>query len=368
MLTVSGRQLVRYKWLAIFSLVTIALILFGNNVLADTPNENTPQTIVMEGQAAMIAGYRSSQLHLKTVSTDSSGWLLEISLSPIGLRSNDSENPVWNVNGTFTLGMPEQPLVTGTTNGWVDASGKGDIMLSGTQTYSASLAVSFNIAHNGSVAATAQGQWPVLSPQPAQTDTSQSQPANHFFWYLSRSSAIVAYILLFINLCLGVGLNIRYLDKVLKRLPALDLHQFTGILAVGFIFLHIFSILGDSYFNFGLKGLLVPGASPYRPTWDSLGVIGFYALMVTTISCFIRKFIGKTTWRVIHYTSLVIFFVVLIHGIGSGTDTATPWTEWLYLSTGTVLVFLYLVRFLGSRSDRGGSQVPVGNAKLTSPD
>lgn len=356
----------RYKWLAIFILITIAFILFGNTVLADTPAADTSQTVAMKGQAAMIDGYRSSQLHLRMESSDSSAWLLEISLSPISIRSNNLENPAWNVNGTFTLGMSGRPLVTGTASGWTDASGKGEIALSGKQTYSASLNVAFNIAQDGSITGTAQGQWPVLATSASQSSAAQSQPVSHFFWYLSRTSAIVAYILLFINLCLGIGIKIRYFDKVLKRVPALDLHQFTGMLALGFIFLHVFSILGDTYFNFGLKGLLVPGASPYRPTWDSLGVVAFYALLVIVVSCIVRKYIGKITWRVIHYASLAIFFIVLIHGIGSGTDTAAPWNQWLYISTGIVVVFLYLVRLLAPRSDQGGSRFPVENTRLTS--
>jgi hypothetical protein len=356
-----------FKWLVIFSLVNIALILAGNNVMADSPAQNSSATVAMKGQAAMITSYRSSQLHLKIASADPTDWLLEISLGPTSLRSNDPENPAWNVNGTFTLGMSQQPIVTGTAIGWVDSAGKGDVTLAGAQTYSASLDISFNIAQNSSVTATAQGQWPVLPSQPTQTDASAAQPSNHFFWYLSRSSAIIAYILLFITLSLGIGMKIRYLDKILKRWPVLDVHQFTGLLAIAFILLHIFSILGDSYFNFSLSQLLVPGASPYRPVWDSLGVISFYALMVILISSLVRKVIRKTAWRVIHYMSFVIFFVILIHGIESGTDITASWTQWLYLSTGTILTFLYLLRFLDSRSNRS-DRLSVGNTRFSSLD
>ena len=177
------------------------------------------------------------------------------------------------------------------------------------------------------------------------------QSSTNFFWYLSRCSALVAYILLFINLFLGIGFKTRYFDRILERWRMLDLHQFTALLAMAFIGLHIFSLLGDAFFKFDLVELVLPGASPYRPVWVTLGVIGFYVLLVLTFSGFVRKFIGQTVWRFIHYAAFFMFFLILFHGIKSGTDTSAVWAQWLYLSTGSILIFLFLWRFLLPRSN-----------------
>ena len=354
------------KWLAVFGLVFVALVFFATGALADTPSSPPAVAINVQGQAVIISNYRTSELRLKTTSSDSSGWLLEISADPVSLKSNSTANPVWNITGTFTLGKSQQPMAVGTATGWVDSNGTGDVVLSNTQT-STSLDLSFAIAASGSVTGKAQGQWPAFPAPVTQPTASTAQPASHFFWYLSRSSAIMAYILLFINLFLGIGLKARYLDKILSRWRAADLHQFTALLAMPLIFLHIFSILGDSYFNFGLKALFIPGASPYRPFWDGLGIIGFYVLLAVSFSCYIRKFIGQAAWKGLHFTSFIIFFVVLVHSIKSGTDITAPWTQWLYFSTGTIIAFLFLWRFLTSKS-APGTRVSLENPTLSAPN
>lgn len=347
------------KWLVAFSLAAVVFILCGSTVLAATSAQVSTKTIAMRGQAAVVNAYPVSQLRLKTQANDSSGWLLEVILNPVSPRSDGEDNQGWNVSGTFTLGMSGQSLATGTVTGWVYASGTGYIMLSGSRDVT-SLQMSFNVANDDSVTAAVQGSWPAVPvPQTTPASSAPVQPANHFFWYLSRSAAIAAYILLFINLCLGIGLKTRYLDKILNRWRVLDLHQFTGLLAVGLVLLHVFSLLGDSYYSFSLPQLFVPGASPYRPAWVALGVIGFYALLVITFSWYIRRFIGQKMWRVIHYGSFLFVIIVFFHAIKSGTDTGTAWTQWLYISTGTFLAFLILARFLGSRSAPPAAPVPV---------
>ena len=325
--------------------------------LADTPPAGSSATITMLGQAAMVNGTPNSQLRLKITATDSSGWLLEVALNPDSLKSNNGSNPIWNISGPFTLGKTQQPIATGTASGWVGSDGAGDILL----TYSAtpmSLDVSFSINPNGTVTSTANGQWPALPAVPLITSATAAPPVDHFFWYLSRASALLAYILLFINLFLGIGLKARYLDRFIERWRAMDIHQFSALLAMALIAVHIFSLLGDQYLKFNLAALFIPGASPYRPFWDALGILGFYSALVVTFSCYIRKYIGQKVWRGIHLASFGMFVMVLVHSIKSGTDTSAVWTQWLYLSTSLILVFLALWRFLGPRPEtRNGKAV-----------
>jgi sulfoxide reductase heme-binding subunit YedZ len=182
------------------------------------------------------------------------------------------------------------------------------------------------------------------TPQPAEP----LQSANHFYWYLSRTSAIAAYILLFINVCLGVGLKSKYLDLFWGRWRTFDLHQFTAILGGGLVILHIFSLLGDSYLQFTLSELLIPMASHYHPFWTAMGIIGFYAGALLVISFYVRRIIRQKIWRFLHYLSYLLFFVILFHGIKAGTDTAAIWVQWLYISTGTMVSFLFLLRLFSN--------------------
>ena len=102
----------------------------------------------------------------------------------------------------------------------------------------------------------------------------------HMFWYFSRTSALLAYILLFINIVFGLGLKTKFLDKVSARWQSYDLHQFTAILAMGLITFHIFILMGDQYISPGFKDLLVPMSGSYRPFWTALGIISFYILLL----------------------------------------------------------------------------------------
>jgi sulfoxide reductase heme-binding subunit YedZ len=190
--------------------------------------------------------------------------------------------------------------------------------------------------------------------------STQTLDPTPIFWYLSRTSALLAYILLFINITLGIGLKTRYFDRIAAPWQKLDLHHFTAFLALSFILLHIFSLLGDQYLNFDLTQLLVPMASPFRPVWTALGVLAFYILIIVMLSSIVSKLIGRKAWRVLHYLSYAAFFAILFHGIRSGTETQFLWAQELYVATGAIAVFMFLWRFLV-----GGKRVPV--VKQTNP-
>jgi predicted ferric reductase len=70
---------------------------------------------------------------------------------------------------------------------------------------------------------------------------------NHLFWYLSRTSAFLAYILLFINIVFGLGLKTKFLDKLSARWQSFVLHQFSALLAMAMITLHILSSNLDGF-------------------------------------------------------------------------------------------------------------------------
>jgi sulfoxide reductase heme-binding subunit YedZ len=169
---------------------------------------------------------------------------------------------------------------------------------------------------------------------------------NHLFWYLSRTSAFLAYILLFINIVFGLGLKTKFLDKLSARWQSFDLHQFSALLAMAMITLHIFSLLGDQYMSPTLSDLLIPMSASYRPIWTALGILSFYVLIIIVLSSYLKRFIGQKIWRMIHMLSFVLFYVILYHGLRSGSDTQTWWAQLMYVSTGSAAAFLFLWRFL----------------------
>jgi predicted ferric reductase len=167
------------------------------------------------------------------------------------------------------------------------------------------------------------------------------------FWYLSRTSALVGYALMWLSVVLGLLISTR-VSRVWPGGPlAVDLHQFTSLLGYAFAFFHIIVLLGDRYINFSVLQLIVPFASlNYSPIWVGLGQIAFYLLIPVTFSFYLRRQIGPSVWRALHYATFIIYAFITVHGLLSGTDTASPWILAFYAATSLVVVFFTFYRIL----------------------
>jgi predicted ferric reductase len=118
----------------------------------------------------------------------------------------------------------------------------------------------------------------------------------------------------------------------------------------------------------------VPFTAIYRPGWTALGIVGFYGLLIVTFSCYIRKYIGQKAWRAIHFASFGLFWVIVYHGIKTGTDITSPWVKAMYIATGTIVAFIFLLRlqnFLSpsEKNETGRKQAVkkyAGSAKIKS--
>jgi len=184
------------------------------------------------------------------------------------------------------------------------------------------------------------------------------------YWYLSRASALVAYVLLWLSMALGLGMTNR-LARIWPGGPlAFDLHQHTSLLGLAFALLHALVLLGDHYMNYTVAQVLIPFASKaYRPLWVGLGQIGLYLMEIVGLSFFARSITGHRFWRMIHYLSFVVFLLALAHGLLSGTGTTTVWARGMYLASGGSVLFLAIYRWLFARF----TARPSRDAVRTSP-
>lgn len=173
--------------------------------------------------------------------------------------------------------------------------------------------------------------------------------APQVFWFLSRSSALVAYVLLWLSMALGMMIT----NKMARLWPggpvAFDLHQFASLLGMAIALFHALILMGDRYIQFSLVRVLVPFSSAeYRPLWVGLGQISFYLLAIVALSFYVRRQITPRIWRSIHYLSFLTYALALVHGIASGTDTGLSWVNILYWGSGGMLLFLFIYRILVS--------------------
>jgi len=160
------------------------------------------------------------------------------------------------------------------------------------------------------------------------------------WWYVTRASGIVAYLLLWFSMVLGLAVTSKYLDQLLERVFTYDFHQFISLLSIAFIAVHIIVLLFDRYLPYSIWQILVPFISPYRPFWVGMGVIGFYLIILVTVTFYMRNKIGGKAFRLIHVLSLAGYLGATLHGIYAGTDSTLLSMQLLYKGTGLVVIFL----------------------------
>jgi hypothetical protein len=164
------------------------------------------------------------------------------------------------------------------------------------------------------------------------------------WWYVARSSGIVAWSIL--TLAMTWGLLLR--TKLLAGRPAprwlLDLHRFLGGLAVVFTAVHVAGLIADSYVHFGAVEILVPLASRWRPVPVGLGIVGLYLLLAVEATSVLKRRLPPGLWRRVHVGSFALFVLVTLHGVTAGSD-ARNLAFISMVNVGTALiVFLVLVR------------------------
>ena len=111
----------------------------------------------------------------------------------------------------------------------------------------------------------------------------------------------------------------------------------------------VIDIAADQYTAFTLADLLIPFHSGMREPWTGLGVIAGWLLIAISASFPLRKLTGYRFWRKAHWLTLPLMLIGFLHGIGSGTDSATTPMALLYGITGTLFIFLFLYRALRGR-------------------
>lgn len=188
------------------------------------------------------------------------------------------------------------------------------------------------------------GALPALFPSMGQSLTGTIP---HAYWYLSRTSGFAAYALLWFSMVFGLLLSNK-LAKSTTGMPfSFDLHQFTSLASLAFTLFHMFILLGDKYIGYTFSQLFVPFAqADFQPFWSGVGQLGFYAMVLVTITFYLRSKISYRLFHIIHVVSYAMFLMALAHGLFAGTDTNTWWAMALYLGTAAITLFLTVYRVL----------------------
>ena len=171
------------------------------------------------------------------------------------------------------------------------------------------------------------------------------------WWYLSRATAIVAYLFLTASVLWGVALASGAFAP--QRRPwLLDLHRWLGGLTLAALAGHLIALVGDSSVEFTPAELLIPLASDWRPWAVALGVIALWTLLAIQLTSLARRRLPRRAWRAVHLLSYAVFWLVSLHGALAGTDSSRP----AYVTTAALVVGLVAVALCYRIVTRGRRQ------------
>ena len=169
----------------------------------------------------------------------------------------------------------------------------------------------------------------------------------NMFWYLSRATAILAYVCLWFSMLLGLLLSNRLAAEFFGGRVTNEFHSYFSLLGLFFSAVHALILIGDAYLSPGLWQVLAPfGLTSYKPFWVGLGQIGLYMWLMLVISFYLKKQLGYAGWRFVHYSSFVLFGFVFLHAIFSGSDSASLGMQWLYWVSAASTLFLVVFRVI----------------------
>lgn len=158
------------------------------------------------------------------------------------------------------------------------------------------------------------------------------------YWYLTRSSGAVALILLTLALVLGVVDVQRWSTEKWPRFVLDSLHRNVSLLALAFLGLHILTAVLDSFAPISLVNAVIPFTGSYRPFWLGLGALSFDLMLAVIATSLMRRRMGHSTWRAVHWLSYASWPIALLHGLGTGSDVKSNWM--LALSVGCLIAVL----------------------------
>jgi len=165
-------------------------------------------------------------------------------------------------------------------------------------------------------------------------------------WELARVGGMVSYVLVTASVVIGMLVSLKLRSPRWPRYVTTELHRFVTLLALLFAVVHGLAVWIDPFTGFTPAEVLVPLSSHYRPLWLAAGIVAGYLLLAVWASEYVRPRIGYAWWRRLHFLSFGAFVLATLHGIGSGSDTASAWGLLVYGIAGASVLCLVLWRLL----------------------
>jgi hypothetical protein len=160
-----------------------------------------------------------------------------------------------------------------------------------------------------------------------------------WMYYLSRSTGIVAMLLVVAALLWGFLFSSRATGKRLRPNWWLDLHNWLGGLAMVFTGLHLVTVWLNSNSGIGLVQIFVPQTASFNAWAITWGVLATYVIAAAVFTTWPRRWGNRRWWRVVHVTTVAATGLVFLHAYQSGSDASKIWFQALIVVSAGVATY-----------------------------
>ena len=179
------------------------------------------------------------------------------------------------------------------------------------------------------------------------------------WWYLSRSSGIVATVLIVAALISGFFFSSRASGERHKPNWWLDLHNYLGGLAFVFTLIHLVAVYQDAAADLGLVEILVPLTAEGWAWGITWGVVATYVLAAVVFTSWPRKLGPRRVWLAIHLLSVPGASMAAVHAWMVGSSRNGLWFQGLLALLAGLAVYPALLRLFSVVTRRQRRRVPA---------
>ncbi len=188
------------------------------------------------------------------------------------------------------------------------------------------------------------------------------------YWYLARSTGIVALVLLTLSVVLGILGAVRFSSGARWPRFAIDsLHRDTSLLVVVLVVVHVITSVLDAFAPISLVDGVIPFRSPYRPLWLGLGALSFDLLIALVVTSLIRRRLGYRSWRAVHWLAYASWPVAVLHGLGTGSDQRSAWSIAITLACLVAVMWAIATRLRAAGADNPGVRAGATLLAIAAP-
>jgi sulfoxide reductase heme-binding subunit YedZ len=176
--------------------------------------------------------------------------------------------------------------------------------------------------------------------------------ADVMLWWATRSTALVALVLLGLTLALGV---LAGSGSPRARVVLQQVHRTASMLAVLLVGVHVATVVADPHVDLGLVDVVVPFGSSWHVVATGLGTLALDLLVAIALTSALRSRLPGPAWRAVHVVAYACWPIAAVHALGTGTDRSAVMT----VVAATALVVLPAVAWRLTRIRSHGARVGV---------